>query len=326
MYIMATHSNNVPFWNLTDTDIEIQTNKATFWGLREPDLHILFLITYWMNGNSFSIRGEYRSIGTHHELPLEDMFRGTTWTYTDYKDAHKRLLDKGFLEERYICRRKIDWVPTEQARRAINDCLEPWEDNLRPPWADNTDEGPLFGDPNAGLLHKKGVEAAARQLRHQPWTDDGTDRPGEQPTKEPLTWYPNDDGGHACHDLHLSTIDHMNDWGIEVITKNNNRGYLVNKWEKFAQEDRHTWWIFDDRTTACMFFNELDRRDLFWLDNGRFQNSDNWSAKAINQKLWRSIENHDGHHASDLVHTVTGILGTNREKVQTLFEDYYSNN
>ena len=306
--------------------MENQTNKASFWGLREPELHILFLITYWINGNSISIRGENRHIGTHYELPLEDMFRGSTWTYTSHEDAHKRLLDNSFLDEQYVCRRKVDWVPTEQGRRAINHCLEPWADDLRPYWADKTDKRPYFGDPNAGLLHRKGVEAAASQIRHRPWADDGTDRPGRRPLKEPLTWYPNDDDGQACHDLHLSTIEHMNDWGIEMITKSNNRDYLVNKWQRFASEDRNTWWIFDNRTTACMLFNELHRRDQFWLDNGPFQNPDNWSAKAINQKLWRSIENHDGAHASDLVHTVTGILGVDREKVQSLFEDYYSHN
>lgn len=301
-------------------------DKASFWGPSESELHILYVVTYWLNGNSVTIRDEPRRVGTHYELPLEDMFRAPPWTYANHEDSHQQLLDNGLLNEGYICRRKIAWIPTEQGLRVIRDCLEPWEDRLRPPWADETDEGPLFGDPNEGLLHRKGVEAAAKQLRHRPWADDGTDRPDGRPTKEPLTWYPSDDGGHACHDLHLSTIDRMNDWGIEVITESNNLDYLANKWKRYAHEDRNTWWIFDNRTTACMLFNELDRRDLFWLDNGRFQNPENWSAKAINQKLWRSINSHEGDHASDLVHTVTGILGADQEKIQSLFEDYYSHN
>lgn len=295
-------------------------SKATFWGIREPELHILSTVTYWFNGRSLTIRDEERQIATHPELPLKEMLRGTTYNYDDHRAAHERLLANDILEEGYICRRKIDWIPTEQGIRAIRDCLEPWNEELRPEWADDSDDGPIFGDPNETLLHRKGVEIAGDMIPWMPWTTTG-------PHGEPhgVTWYPENSRGEPCHDLHIKTNERMTNLGVEVITANNNTDYLVNKWERYASEDRTTLWIFDNRDTACQLFNALDKRSRIYLDGGQFRNYSNWSASAINQKLWRSEENHSGGDISDLVHTVTGLLNGDRDKIQSLFEDYYSN-
>lgn len=292
--------------------------QANFWGVGPDELQILLVITHWFNGRSLTIRGEDRQIGTHHDLPLEDMFRGTSFDYTDHERAHERLLANDLLQEEYVCRRKINWAPTEQGIRAIRDCLEPWDDRLHPEWADETDSGPIYGDPNEGVLHRKGVEVAAHALRSNAWTYDHRGR------YYGMSYYPETDQGEACHDFHITTTDHMDDIGVEVITANNNADYLVNKWERFAEEDRITLWLFDGRDTACRMFNVLDKRGRLYLDGGQFSTPANWSAQAINHKLWRSESNYRRSTLSDVVHTVTGVLEGNDEKLHDLFNDYYS--
>ena len=68
--------------------------------------------------------------------------------------------------------RKLDWRPTQQGRQAIRDVLKPWGGNLRPDWADATDSGPLYGDPNEGVVHRTGVEIAGRMFPAMPWAED----------------------------------------------------------------------------------------------------------------------------------------------------------
>jgi len=294
-------------------------SKAKFWGIGPDEAIVLLVITYWFNGRTLTIRGEDRQIGTHHDLPLEDMFRGSKFDYSDYEAAHEWLIANDFLQEQYICRRKIDWSPTEQGIQAIRECLEPWDDNVRPEWADETASGPLYGDPNEGLVHRKGVEVAANELPKNAWTYDHRGR------YYGMSYYPEDDRGEACHDFHVQTADHLQDIGVDVITSNNNDDYFVQKWERFAEEDRLTFWLFDGRETACGMFNELDKQGRLYLDGGQFNTPANWSAKAINRKLWRSESNYRRTEISDVVHTVTGVLEGDDETLHNLFNDYYSN-
>ena len=88
---MSTRPDRVPltYWDFTDSKIERGINKSKFWGLREQEIHILLLIAYWYNGHPLTIRDEQRHIATHHELPLKDMFRGTSWIYAEHEDAHE---------------------------------------------------------------------------------------------------------------------------------------------------------------------------------------------------------------------------------------------
>jgi hypothetical protein len=139
-----------------------------------------------------------------------------------------------------------------------------------------------------------------------------------------MSYYPEDDRGEACHDFHLQTADHMHDVGVEVITSNNNSDYLTQKWERFAEEDRITLWLFDTRETACRMFNALDKRGRLYLDGGQFSTPANWSAKAINHKLWRSVSNYRRYDLSDVVQTVTGVLEGDEDQLHNLFNDYYS--
>lgn len=294
-------------------------SKANFWGIGPAEAKILLVITYWFNGKSLNFRGEDRRIGTHHDLPLEDLFQGTQSDYSDHEAAHGRLLANDILKEQYVCRRKIDWAPTEQGIRAIRDCLEPWDDRLRPEWADETESGPIYGDPNEGLVHRKGVEVAANELPKNAWTYDHRGR------HYGMCYYPEDDRGEACHDLHIQTADHLQNIGVEILTSNNNTDYLVEKWERFAQEDRITFWLFDGRDTACRMFNALDRRGRLYLDSGPFNNPANWSAQAINHKLWRSESNYRRTEISDVIHTVTGVLEGDEKHLHKLFKDYHSN-
>lgn len=295
-------------------------SKAEFWGVREPEARILRVITHWFNGNPLKIRGEERTIGSHHDLPLEELFRGVSWEYERHEAAHNRLLDNGLLQEEYVCRRKIDWGPTQQGLQAIRECLEPWADTVRPDWANETDDGPLFGDPNEGVTHRKGVEVAGRMIPARPWAW-SMKRNGRPYGVE---WYPTDTRGESCHDLHVDTNELMDDVGVEVVTDNNNTDRLVNKWKRLQKEDRLTLWLFDRRETACRLWNELDYRGEFYLD-GQFRKHENWSAKAINRKIWRSSNTYRERPAGDLIQTVTGLLEGDGDTIQELFEEYYSN-
>lgn len=295
-------------------------SQARFWGIREPEIRVLMVITHWFNGLPLTIRGEERRLATHHERPLEELFRASPWDYALHEDAHQRLLANDLLQEEYVARRKIDWAPTEQGRQAIRDCLKPWSEKLRPEWADESADGPLFGDPNEGVLHRKGVEIAGDVLPRMAWAW-SMENNGRVYGVE---WYPTDSRGEACHDLHVDTNEWMDDIGVEVIISSNNTDYLVSKWERHQDEDRLTFWIFDRRETACRLWNELDSRGQFYLD-GQFRQHGNWSAEAINRKLWRSSNTYRGEPAGDLVHTVTGLLEGDKETIQTLVEDYHSN-
>jgi len=292
--------------------------SATFWGVGPDELKVLMVITHWFNGHSLNIRDEGRQIGTHHDLPLKQMFYGAPFDYGDHEAAHERLLANNLLEEQYVCRRKIDWVPSEQGISAIRECLEPWDDKLRPEWAMETESGPIYGDPNEGLIHRKGVEIAASELPRNAWTHDHRGR------YYGMNYYPEDDRGEACHDFHIRTADHLQDIGVEVLTGNNNTDYVIDKWERFADEDRLTFWLFDGRETACRMFNALDKRERLYLDGGQFTSASNWSAQAINRKLWRSESNYRRTEISDVVHTVTGVLEGDEEQLHNLFNNYYS--
>jgi len=295
-------------------------SQAQFWGIREREMHVLMVITHWFNGNHLTIRDEKRQLGTHYELPLEDLFRAHEWDYESHQQAHERLLSNDLLKEEYVARRKIDWSPTEQGRQAIRDCLKPWSDQLRPWWADEDESGPLFGDPNEGTLHRKGVETAALVFSGVSWAYDiGTGR------SYGIERYPEDERGEACHDVHIRTNEHTTNVGIEVVTSSKNLGHLVSKWHRYQDRDRRTLWLFDRRETACRLWNKLDGRGDFYLD-GRFTDYGNWSAKATNRKIWRSSQEFRGEPAGDLVQTVTGLLEGRANTIHELFEDYHSRN
>ncbi|WP_152422366.1 hypothetical protein [Halorubrum californiense] len=294
-------------------------SQAQFWEIQENGLRLLYIVTRWFNGKPMNIRGEKRRIATHHDLPLNELFRGTDLGYEQHSRAHERLLNNGLLQEEYVCRRKIDWGLTQRGRQAIRDVLKPSADNLRPEWADEDDEGPLFGDPNEGVTHRKGVEIAGYMLPKMAWAW-SMERHGRPYGVE---WYPTDSRGESCHDLHIDTNEHMTDVGVEVITDSNNKDRLVAKWKRLQNEDRTTFWVFDRRETACRLWNELDRRGISYLD-GQFNNHCNWSAGAINRKVWRSSDKYRQEPAGDIIQTVTGLLEGDKDTVQDLFEEYYS--
>lgn len=291
--------------------------QAAFWGLEAEDLHVLYIVTGWFNGITFEINGEEYSIAADHEPSLAKLFQAVKWDYRDHEAAHDRLLRKELLEEKYICRRKIDWMPTEKGRRAIRDCLQDQSDNIRPGWADDDASGPLFGDPNEGMIHRKGVEITGRILPWMPWAGDRRYGPYN------VEWYPTDNSGQSCHDLHVDTVDHQKDVGVEVITDSNNPSHLADKWSRYQSKSRVTFWVFDTRETACRMWNLLDRRGMFRLDS-QFRNPGSWGATAINAKIQRS-SNRFNQPADDVVYTVTGILEGGKDRIQDLFEDYYSN-
>jgi len=293
-------------------------SQAHFWGLREPEVRVLRVVTYWFNGQPLEIRGEKRCIATHPDPRLEELFLGTQYNYEEHAHAHDRLLTNGFFQEEYVCRRLIDWGPTQQGLRAIRDCLTQHSKELQPEWASDSDEGPLYGDPSEGVVHRKGVETAGRLLPLIPWAYDI-----ESHLPYGVEWYPTNGQGQSCHDLHVDTNEMSDNIGVEVITNSNNLDHLVKKWKRFQHEDRITLWIFDNRSTACKMFNELDKREEFFLDS-RFNNYGNWSAKSINHKIWRSSQKFRNQRAYDIVQTVTGLLESDEEIIYDLFDEHYN--
>lgn len=294
-------------------------SQAQYWGIQEKEIHILYTVVCWFNGKSMDIRGEEHNIATHHDLPLNELFRPTLWDYEPHSQAHERLLNDGLLQEEYVCRRKIDWGLTQEGRKAIRDVLKPRTDDLRPEWADEDNDGPLFGDPNEGVTHRKGVEIAGHILPQMAWAW-SMERHGRPYGVE---WYPTDSRGESCHDIHVDTNEYMTDVGVEVITDSNNTDRLVEKWKRLQSEERTTFWVFDRRETACRLWNELDHRGIFYLD-GQFNNHSNWSAGAINRKVWRSSDRYREEPAGDIIQTVTGLLEGDKDTIQDLFEEYYS--
>lgn len=295
--------------------------EANFYGLGEPSVDILFLVTRWRNGLSFSIRGEQRSIGTHHEPALRHLFK--PWNAAEFtqkhEDAHERMLSKGLLQEDYLCRRKVDWLLTEDGLKAVNDIFDN-ETELRPEWADDDADGPLYTDPNELIPHRKGVEVAENRLRDMAWAYDieNHGRPYG------IEWYPTDGKGQKCHDLHIDTQEHMTDIGVEVITESNNQSRPIQKWERFRDEDRLTLWVFDNRETACDFFNTLDSTGYFRLDGAQFNNPSNWSQQEINRKIRRSAKA-NRKEPVDLVHTITGMFKQDHDDIYEVFENSLKN-
>jgi hypothetical protein len=191
---------------------------------------------------------------------------------------------------------------------------------LLPKWADESDNGPIFGDPNEGVTHRKGVEIAGQMIPQIAVAWSMRDR-----RPYGVEWYPTDRRGESTRDLHIETVDWINNIGVEVITDNNNLNHFVEKWERFQEDDRLTFWVFDRRETACRMWNELDSSDRFYLDGGQFRNHSNWSAEAINRKIWRSSKKHREEPAGDIIETVTGLLEGDMDTIEELFDYYYSN-
>jgi len=293
----------------------IDTSGARFHGLRDDEVDILYLVTRWFNSKPFHIGEEELHISQDQELPLRDMFDGwNSREYSDYEDAHNRLLDRGFLNEDWLGRRKVDWLLTEQAIRAIRDIFKGQVDELglRPDWASEDATGPIFGDPNELLLHRKGVEAVGRRIQTLSWS-------------KKVNWYPRA-GNSESADITFWTPDHIGSWKVEVLTNTNNTEQWMAKWDSFRKDYRNTFWVFEDRSTMCSFFNALHDRGVYDMDGGRFSHPySNWSPQAVNRKLWRSRDPSEPYSdAADLVNTITAIVESDMRTFKDWFDEYFS--
>jgi hypothetical protein len=291
--------------------------RSNFWGIDKKHGLLLVVITAWINGVEFETDAGKRHIGRNRDPKLNELCRWFGTEYSRLQEAHESLLQRDVVEEKYVCRRKVDWAPTSRGRKVIREVLHPQLNDIEPRWADEDDRGPLYGDPNAGVIHRKGVEIANNMFPGMAWAYEIGGRPyGVQR-------YPTDNGGKSCHDIHIDTEERWEDVGVEVITNNNNRDRLVKKWKRFQSENRLTFWIFDERQTACKLWNELHDRGVTKLD-GRFSNKSNWSAEAINQKIWRSSKQYNNKLTKDIVQTVTGLFEGDKDTIQNLFRQHQS--
>lgn len=295
----------------------MDTARARFYGLNDHQIDILHVVIRWYNSKTFRFENEKRHISMHQELPLRDMFDALPIDYDDYEEAHQSLLDRGFLKHDWIGRRKIDWLPTEQGLRAIRDTFKGQVDKLRlrPNWAHENDDGPIFGDPNELLYHRKGVDAAGRRFENISWV-------------RYVSWYPQVDLSKETPDLHVSLPQHSADWNVEVLTSTNNIEHWLTKWNRLRKGHRKVFWIFENRTTMCSFFNTLHDRGEYNLEGGQFSKPyKNWSAKAVTRKLWRSKDRDDPYaEAGDLAHTITGVFESDMDTFVGWFDEYYAEN
>ncbi len=292
--------------------------QARYYELNAEQVDILFLAAWWYNGKPLGIDGEQYRMGTDHEMRMEEMFRA--WESEEYRwhePAHDELLERGLLREEYICRRKIDWVLSETALRAIRDMFRPRVEalDLRPEWAGEGADGPIFGDPNELLLHRKGVEVAAASLGMLAWCAG-------------VEFYPSSGGDGEVADLVIRRRGDWPDWSVEVLTDTHNSAQWTAKWRAYSASDRNVLWVFEDRGTMCRFFNMLSNAGEYSLDGGVFSKPySNVSAAAVTRKLWRSKSLNEGRgEAGDLAQTITGVFEAGPEVVADWFIEHYDAN
>lgn len=296
------------------TDDELPPN-AKILGLSLPQVRILYLVIHWYNNLPVSIDGEEHRLATHPEPSMADLFKPTSKSYdVAHQAAHKKLLERGLLQEDWIWRRKCDWLPTEQGLQVIRSIFGHVGEPLRPEWASEDEDGPIYSDPNELLLHRKGVEALAHFLKQLSWA-------------LRISYYPGSPTGNETGDLRMKTPDRISDWEVEVLCSSNNTEQWIEKWMTYSNRYNTTVWIFDDRSTMCRLLNSVHHAEEvnYELDGGPFSEPyDNWSKQAVNEKLRRSRDpNRRTDDAGWLVHTITGVLDADVEQLTEWVEDFY---
>jgi hypothetical protein len=126
------------------------------------------------------------------------------------------LLDRDLLKRDWLWRRKVNWLPTEEGLRAIRSIFPEAGESLRPEWADESETGPIYGDPNEFLTHPKGVEAIVHFLKEIPWA-------------KRVYYYPQALSGNEAGDLRVRTPDSTLDWEVEVLCGSNNTDQWIEK-------------------------------------------------------------------------------------------------
>ncbi|WP_248516916.1 hypothetical protein [Salinarchaeum laminariae] len=276
---------------------------ARLQGLREQDFDILVPIAGWFCEASFPFGEGERAIGTHYEPSIEALCESLNYTLDH--DAFERLRERGYLETQFICRRQVEWVPTQHARDVINEFMVHTGDTVELKPADPDRSGFLRGWENESLLHRKGVATVRATMEA-----DSSLRDSDAPIEEYSVRE-----GRRRQDLCFRTVDTMDDMGVEVVTSTDSVNDFIDKWQDFLDIPGFTVWIFDSRQTACRMFNELHREDVFQLAGGLCREPSTWNSTAMNEKLRRSWCDRDSGSASPLMNTITAVFEADGNKI-----------
>ena len=280
--------------------IDIDEDQARLYGLTDrAQINLLATICLWLNGYNFRIGNADWSIGSRKEPPLMELVKAGQIQLTEEAatEAHTALLNRGLLKEDYLCKRKVDWLITENGHTVINNVLHPTS-ALYPSWVRDHSEitGPLVTQKHELHHHHKGVarvEHLGEQLDFI-----------EQVRKNPR------DGKIVAPDLFLLTSSKYPDWAVEMIVEANKFGECVEKWNQLARGDFRVLWVFDSRTAMFDFYNSLHRDDLINLPKGPFSgHPDAWSAKTVTERLIEA--NKSSEHSSEAAHltcTLTALV------------------
>lgn len=280
--------------------IDIDEDQARLYGLTDrAQIILLATICLWLNGHKFQLGGSDWSIGSHKEPPLMELVKAGPIQLTEelVTEAHEALLKRGVLKEDYLCKRKVDWLITENGYTIINNVLSPTPE-LYPSWVQDHCKitGPLVTQKNELHHHHKGV-ARVEYLGERL---DFIENVGKNPR----------DGTIFAPDLFLMTSSNYPDWAVEMIVKKNEFEECVKKWNQLARGDFRVLWVFDTRKKMISVFNEFHRGNLTNLPRGLFTGkADSWSAKTVTERLIEA--NKSSEHSSEAAHltcTLTALV------------------
>lgn len=286
---------------------------ARLQGLREQEFDILVPIAGWFCGVSFPFGEGERAIGTHYEPDIEALCESLNYSFD--RDAFERLRERGYLETQFICRRQVEWVPTQQARDVINEFVVYNGDAVELQGADSDRSGFLRGRANESLLHRKGVATIRAAMEA-----DSSLRDSDAPIEEYSVRE-----GRRRQDLCFRTVDRMDDMGVEVVTSTDSVSGLIDKWQDFLEIPGFTVWIFDSRETACELFNELHREEVFQLDGGLCREPSTRNPTVMNGKLRRSWCDGASGSVSPVMNTITAVFEADGNKIDEVVNEDYDN-
>lgn len=207
-------------------------------------------IAYWMNGGE--VQGEH--IGNGKEPPLRHVAEeaGYDWGPTT-ESAYVHLRNNGFLKTKWICRRKVEWVPTEKGLDLIENIIG-WR------------------SPFGGLVHTKIVAAIVYQMEEHPSIDIVKRQPENQHGKVGL-----DLGAQSRTGL---------DWLAEGFADDDPQQLYDVTYERCAQYPCIVLWGFPDRAKMVDWANHMHQSDSnIELTSGFLKNAENWSAGEVTERV-----------------------------------------
>lgn len=234
----------------------------------ELQLNILRVVVAWLNRQPVKINDTEYSIGESKEPDLRSLMVARDLDTSGYKDALEDLRDFNILEDRWVCRRKVNWALTEYGYNLVNTHID------APSWIYHprfSATEPLLGVSTDRLLVRKGYWAV-RNLAL------------EWPEIKSIGFQPTD----HVH-LSLNRPNNRPDCGVISHAATNNTRQLKLRYNKASSFPNLPFiWVFDGRETMVESINHLHRDDNteFSVYGGALTGRPrNWAAKSVNDRL-----------------------------------------